>query len=237
MLYGAPVMLLLTFIAWWVLVRLFMKDDVRLPQENVEPAKNEIAREFRLKRWTVVVILSVTLLLWLTSPIHKLNAAAVSAIPLVLLPMTGILKAEDIRSIGWDTLMLVAGGLALGIGLQQTGLLDHYAGAIAALHVPRIAFYFLLGYATMFFSNIMSNTATSTVIIPLGVSILPGNVREICMIVGLAASTALFLPVSTPPNAIAYSTGMIEQKDFRIGGLLIGLLGPAIIVLWVLLIT
>jgi sodium-dependent dicarboxylate transporter 2/3/5 len=237
MLYGAPVMLLLTFIAWWVLVRLFMKDDVRLPQENVEPAKNEITREFRLKRWTVVVILSVTLLLWLTSPIHKLNAAAVSAIPLVLLPMTGILKAEDIRSIGWDTLMLVAGGLALGIGLQQTGLLDHYAGAIAALHVPRIAFYFLLGYATMFFSNIMSNTATSTVIIPLGVSILPGNVREICMIVGLAASTALFLPVSTPPNAIAYSTGMIEQKDFRIGGLLIGLLGPTIIVLWVLLIT
>jgi sodium-dependent dicarboxylate transporter 2/3/5 len=237
MLYGAPVMLLLTFIAWWVLVRLFMKDDVRLPQENVEPTKNEITREFRLKRWTVVVILSVTLLLWLTSPIHKLNAAAVSAIPLVLLPMTGILKAEDIRSIGWDTLMLVAGGLALGIGLQQTGLLDHYAGAIAALHVPRIAFYFLLGYATMFFSNIMSNTATSTVIIPLGVSILPGNVREICMIVGLAASTALFLPVSTPPNAIAYSTGMIEQKDFRIGGLLIGLLGPTIIVLWVLLIT
>jgi sodium-dependent dicarboxylate transporter 2/3/5 len=83
----------------------------------------------------------------------------------------------------------------------------------------------------------MSNTATSTVLIPLGMSILPGNVREISMIIGLAASTALFLPVSTPPNAIAYSTGMIEQKDFRIGGLLIGLLGPTIIVLWVLLIT
>jgi sodium-dependent dicarboxylate transporter 2/3/5 len=127
--------------------------------------------------------------------------------------------------------------LALGIGLQQTGLLDHYAGRIAALHVPAVAFFFLLAYATMFLSNIMSNTATSTVLIPLGMSILPRNLREVCMIIGLAASTALFLPVSTPPNAIAYDTGLIEQRDFRIGGLLIGLLGPALIVVWVLLIT
>jgi sodium-dependent dicarboxylate transporter 2/3/5 len=46
----------------------------------------------------------------------------------------------------------------------------------------------------------------------------------------------LFLPVSTPPNAIAYSTGLIEQKDFRLGGLLMGLLGPALIIGWVLFI-
>ena len=57
------------------------------------------------------------------------------------------------------------------------------------------------------------------------------------MVVGLSASTALFLPVSTPPNAIAYSTGFIEQKDFQFGGALIGLLGPALIILWVLLIS
>ncbi len=56
------------------------------------------------------------------------------------------------------------------------------------------------------------------------------------MIVGLSASTALFLPVSTPPDAIAYSTGLIEQKDLRLGGLLVGLRGPALIIAWVLLI-
>jgi len=67
-------------------------------------------------------------------------------------------------------------------------------------------------------------------------AILPGNSIEASMIVGLSASTALFLPVSTPPNAIAYSTGLIEQKDLRLGGLLVGLLGPALIIAWVLLI-
>lgn len=103
--------------------------------------------------------------------------------------------------------------------------------------MPDLVFYFLLAYATMLFSNIMSNTATSTVLIPLGMAILPNNQVEIAMIIGLSASTALFLPVSTPPNAIAYSTGFIEQKDFKYGGILIGLLGPALITLWVLLIT
>lgn len=138
---------------------------------------------------------------------------------------------------GWDTLILVAGGLSLGTALQHTGLLDLYAGRITAFEVPDLALLFLLAYTTMLFSNIMSNTATSTVLIPLGMAILPTHQIEVAMIIGLSASTALCLPVSTPPNAIAYSTGFIEQKDFRIGGILIGLVGPALIVLWVLLVT
>jgi sodium-dependent dicarboxylate transporter 2/3/5 len=89
----------------------------------------------------------------------------------------------------------------------------------------------------MLFSNVMSNTATSTVLIPLGMAILPEQKTEVAIIIGLAASTALFLPVSTPPNALAYSTGLIEQKDLRVGGVLIGVLGPALIVTWVLLVA
>jgi sodium-dependent dicarboxylate transporter 2/3/5 len=193
--------------------------------------------DFIVKRWTVTIILLVTLALWLTSPFHHLGAAAVSVVPLVFLPLAGILKGTDIRAIGWDTLILVAGGLALGTGLQQTGLLDLYAGRIASLQVPHVVFFFLLAYATMLFSNVMSNTATATVLIPLGMAILPEYAVEVCMIIGLSASTALFLPVSTPPNAIAYSTGLIEQRDLRLGGSLIGFLGPAIIVLWVMLIS
>jgi sodium-dependent dicarboxylate transporter 2/3/5 len=43
------------------------------------------------------------------------------------------------------------------------------------------------------------------------------------------------LPVSTPPNAIAYATGLLDQKDLRVGGIVIGVLGPALIILWVLM--
>jgi sodium-dependent dicarboxylate transporter 2/3/5 len=235
--YGLPLTVFLTILSWWVLVKLFMKKDENLSPGEIVIANSEVSADFRSKRLTVVIILSVTLLLWLTSPIHNLPAAAVSAVPLVFLTLTGILKGEDVRAIGWDTLILVAGGLALGTGLQQTGLLEIYAAKIASLEVPHVVFFFLLAYATMLFSNIMSNTATATVLIPLGMAILPQYSIEVAMIIGLSASTALFLPVSTPPNAIAYSTGMIEQKDLRIGGSLIGLVGPAVIVLWVMLVS
>ena len=178
-------------------------------------------------RLVVIIVLAVTVLLWLTSPWHELSAAAVSAVPLVALTLSGILKGEDVRAMGWDTLILVAGGLSLGIGLQQSGLLDLYAGRIASLSVSPVGLYFLLAYATMLFSNILSNTATCTVLIPLGMAILPGNKLEVAMIIGLASSTALFLPVSTPPNAIAFSTGMIEQKRSEDRRLVNWIVGPS----------
>jgi sodium-dependent dicarboxylate transporter 2/3/5 len=229
--------LVLTFIAWLVLVKLFMKKTEVI--SSIESDGKEVVENptNKLQRWVVIITLGVTILLWLTSPLHGLGAAAVAAVPLVIFPLTRIITGEDIRAMGWDTLLLVAGGLSLGSALQHTGLLDLYAGRIASLEVPQVLFFLLLAYATMLFSNIMSNTATSTVLIPLGMAIFPESQIEVAMIIGLSASTALFLPVSTPPNAIAYSTGLIEQKDFRIGGALIGLLGPALIVLWVLLIS
>jgi sodium-dependent dicarboxylate transporter 2/3/5 len=231
--YGLPLALFLTLLAWRILVRPYMKRTSHVAVE-APSAAGDVPPDFRRKRLTVLVILVVTLALWLTGPLHGLGATAVSVIPLVLLPMTGILRGEDVRSIGWDTLLLVAGGLALGAALKQTGLLNLYAGRIASLGVPPLAFYALLAYATMLLSNVMSHTATSAVFIPLGMTILPANPVEVCMVIGLSASTALFLPVSTPPNAIAYSTGLIEQKDFRLGGMLVGVLGPALIIAWVL---
>ena len=70
--------------------------------------------------------------------------------------------------------------------------------------------------------------------LPVAVALLSGRELEMCLILGLCGSCALLLPVSTPPNAIAYSTGEIETRDLRPGGLLIGLLGPSLIITWVL---
>ena len=234
--FGMPIAILLTFISWWVLVKLFMKvvEPISIEEKNTSKGVDDT---MKTQRNIVIGVLIVTLIMWLSTPLHGIRAAAVSAIPLVVLTLTGILKGADIRAMGWDTLLLVAGGLSLGIGLQETGLLNIYAERIATIEVSDTVFLLILAYATMIFSNIMSNTATSTVLIPLGMAILPNMQLEVAMIIGLSASTALFLPVSTPPNAIVYSTGLIEQKDLRLGGILIGLLGPALIVSWVLLVA
>ena len=94
----------------------------------------------------------------------------------------------------------------------------------------------IFAIATVFFSNIMSNTATVTIMVPAA-SLMPGvDTIQLALVIGLCASCALFLPVSTPPNAIAYSTGLVKQSQFRLGGMLIGLGGPILIILWVLLV-
>lgn len=237
MMYGIPLALVLNAISCFVLIIMFVKDNTPIPMDFLENKKISNSSEIRIQRKIVIAIIAATVVLWLTSSLHGLSVAAVSAIPIVFLTLTGVLTGKDVQGLPWDTLFLVAGGLSLGVALQHTGLLNHYADQMKTLDVNESVFILILAYATMLFSNIMSNTATSTVLIPLGMAILINLKSEVALIIGLAASTALFLPVSTPPNAIAYSTGMLEQKDFRVGGILIGLLGPGLVILWVMLIS
>lgn len=82
----------------------------------------------------------------------------------------------------------------------------------------------------------MSNTATVALILPIAVSILPDHEVAVCLVIGLSASCVLLLPVSIPPNAIVHATGEVRTRDFRPGGLLIGILGPSIIIAWVMVI-
>jgi len=235
MIYGLPISLALTAISCIVLIRLFIKDNTPISINFLQDQQIERTKEEKMQRTIVLIIIIVTVLLWLTTTIHGIKVGAVSAVPLVFLTLTGILKSKDVQGLPWDTLLLVAGGLSLGMALQNSGLLEHYAQQLRNIEVHYIILMFILAYLTMVFSNVMSNTATSTVLIPLGIAILIGFEKPIAIIIGISASTALFLPVSTPPNAIAYSTGFLKISDFRIGGLLVGLLGPLLAVLWVLL--
>jgi len=237
MIYGLPLALLLTAISCFVLIRVYIKDKQPLALDFLHIQLDALSNKERMKRFTVIVIITITVILWLTTSFHGLKVAAVSAIPLVFLPLTGILKNKDVQGLPWDTLLLVAGGLSLGMALLHSGLLDYYAIYIKQMEVNAIILLFFFAFLTMILSNVMSHTATSTVLIPLGMAILVSSQSEIAIIIGLAASTALFLPVSTPPNAIAYSTGMLEIKDFRTGGILVGVLAPILIVLWILFVS
>ena len=135
--------------------------------------------------------------------------------------------------------MLVAGGLSLGAAVVDTGLAERLASGLTlltGLGVDVLTFA-VLALVTVLLSNVMSNTATVSLVLPIAVALLPGREVETCLILGLSASCALMLPVSTPPNAVAFATGEIETRDLRPGGLLIGLLGPALIIAWVLVVA
>ena len=234
---GVPLALLLILISWAMLARLYISDNSPISIEFLRNNQPELQPNQKRDRRIVLVIFIVTVLLWTSSSLHQLSVSAVSAVPLVFLTMTGILKAPDMRRLPWDTLMLVAGGLSLGLALQNTGMLEYFASGITQSGFSTVLLYFIFAFSAMIFSNVMSNTATSTILIPLGIFLMPEEAERIAIIIGLAASTALLLPVSTPPNAIAYSTGLLQQKDFLPGGLMMGLIGPLLIVLLVMLLN
>ena len=85
--------------------------------------------------------------------------------------------------------------------------------------------------------NLLASLPAADASMPVAVALLPGREMEMCLILGLSASCALLLPVSTPPNAVAFSTGLIKTVDLRGPGVFAGLLGPLLAVCWVLLLS
>lgn len=237
MMVGVPVALALVFAAWLLLLRLYpaTMSEVRLDPRALQSPQLPGRRE----RVIVAAISLVTVALWITTPLHGVHVAAISLIPIVGLTMTQVLGAADVRGLPWDTLMLVAGGLSLGAAVVDTGLADRLAMHLGFLTGvgSEVLVFAVLALVTVILSNFMSNTAAVALIVPVAVALLPGRELGVCLVLGLSASCALLLPVSTPPNAVAFATGEIQTRDLRPGGLLIGLLGPALIVGWVWLIA
>ncbi|MFV0237968.1 MAG: SLC13 family permease [Flavobacteriales bacterium] len=236
MLFGLPIALLLILIFWKVLVYKYTPKVESLSMDFLKKSSGKLSKESILRRNIVLSILGLTMFLWLTSKtLHNIPVSAVSGIPIIFFTMFGIVTAEDVRKLPWDTLMLVAGGLSLGLAIRETGLAEHFVNQLKDVSLNFYLLVFVFAFATVIFSNIMSNTATTTILVPIASILVIDKPLVLPLIIGLCASTALFLPVSTPPNAIAFSTGLLKQKDFRLGGVFIGVLGPILIILWLFL--
>jgi len=237
MVFAVPVAIVLTVASCVTLILFFLRDNTPIKPELIECKPVEQSENLTGKRRIVITVLIVTILFWLTGSYLGITVASVTAIPLVVFTLTGVISGNEVRTLPWDTLLLVAGGLSLGVALQQTELLNYYSTKIVALGFNPITVLIILAYMAMLIANFMSASAIVTVLIPLAFVILPSLQKEVAIILALVTSTGIFLPVSDIPTAIAYSTGYLDQKDFRIGGTVTGVLGPLLIMLWVIFVS
>lgn len=226
--FGVPIMIGLLIIAWIVLWTIYkpQKKDI-----NLKATKERIDG----RGWYVIIIFIVTILLWLTEKIHGIPTAIVALIPAIAFTATGLLMRSDINSLEWNILILIAGGIALGLGMQKTGLDKIIVNLIPVGGNTIIA---VLAITTILFSTFMSNTAAANLLLPVGISFAMalagsdvGMVTNVAIGVALSASLAMALPISTPPNVIAYSKGEIETKDFWLAGGIIGFIGLIVVII------
>jgi len=236
MLLGIPPALVLFFLTWIFLCLRFPASEAIVPFSLSHPDRGDEKGSPDKSLLLVMMVFIVTVCLWITTTWHGIPSAVVSLLPLVAFTTFRILGEEDIRGLQWDVLLLIAGGLSLGVGVTQTGLADWIvAGIPSAEVVGTTPLVLAQTYLTTLFSNLISNTAAANVFIPIGITALPDQNQLIAVSIALGASLAMVLPVSTPPNALAFATKRLRIKDFIVCGIWIGLVGPLLCVLWNLL--
>ncbi|AXX88455.1 SLC13 family permease [Malaciobacter marinus] len=185
------------------------------------------------KKSLVILVFIITILLWLTGPLHLVPTTVVALFPIVIFTIFGIITSDDIKEIRWDVIILIIGGLALGSGVVKTGLDEWLGLQINLQNLNLFLIVCLFSMIVIWVSNFMSNTAATNIMLPLIVALVSSMgesiVSYVVISVALCASCAMILPVSTPPNAIAFSTGKLNSKDFIFIGLVAAIVGPVFI--------
>ncbi|GJM17938.1 MAG: di- and tricarboxylate transporter [Phycisphaeraceae bacterium] len=138
------------------------------------------------------------------------------------------------RGVPWGILILLGGGFSLANAITSTGLDAAIARSLTVFHgVPDLALVFAVVATIVALTELTSNTATTTALIPiLGAAAPAMGIDPIRLLVPatIAASYAFMLPVATPPNAIAFSTGKLEIRDMARTGLPLNIIGVFIAV-------
>ena len=230
MAFMVPLTLLLLFIAWVMLLKLFPFKADRIDLKIEGETK---------KDWQSIVVyvtFAVTVLLWVLDKSVGVNSNVVAMLPVGVFAICGILTKRDLEEINWSVLWMVAGGFALGVALQETGLAKTLIATIPFASWPAVIMVIGSGLICYAMANFISHTATASLLVPIlaavgssmevAENLAPlGGVTTLLIGVAIGSSLGMVLPISTPPNAIAASTGMIEQKDMVKTGLIMGVCG------------
>ena len=233
MLRFVPIVVIMIIFSWWLLQVLFpfKAKDVKIV---IEPSEHH---EMDWKFWVVTVTFIVTILLWMTGELTHLNSNVVALIPFAVFALTGVFTREDFTKIDWHVLWTVAGGFAIGTALNKTGLAAALVESIPFGSWSAVAVLIIAGLLGWLLSNFISHSSAANLLIPIlavvGTAMSEqlgafGGVTTLLVCVAASTSFAMLLPISTPPNAIACSTGLIKTNDMVKVGLIVGLLGVAL---------
>ena len=222
-----PFVIVMLIIAWFFLLLFFPFKAKEIKLEINADRK----KDFHF--WVVAATFVITIVLWLI-PEKKtgLNSNEVALIPFAVFVATGVFSKNDFKEINWDVLWMVAGGLALGTALMKTGLAKVLVDTIPFATMPALVVIIVSGIVGYAIANFLSHTSAANLLLPILATVATAvDLRAFggsaALLVGLAISTsvAMIRPISTPPNAIASSTGLVETKDMAKMGVMMGLVG------------
>ena len=238
MAFGIPFVIIMLLVAWVILVKMFP-----ISQPSLDLSK-ELKGKFLKTPKAIIVYITfiVTILMWIIpKEYHGLDSNSVAIIPIAVFSVTGVITKKDLKAMSWDVLWLVAGGFALGVALSETNLAKDMINAIPFASWDAVVLLIGASCICLFMATFMSHTATASLLVPILAGVAGAmlsaqsmdNAGAVALLVTIAfaSSLGMALPISTPPNAMAYATGLVEQKGMAISGTILCILGLIITIL------
>ena len=249
---GVPLVVVLLIITFFLLKIIYpyksvgkMEDAKDLIDEKLQ-ALGQLTTGEKL----VLTIFSLTAFSWIFStqlnqllPVPVLNDSVIAMgggllmfmVPLSFSQKTFVLPWDDAERLPWGILILFGGGLSLAKALEKVEIVQMISDAVTHYQgVPYWLIIIILTTLVIFMTEVMSNTALATIMIPVVISIGQGlNIDPLLLAipVALAASCAFMMPVATPPNAIVFSSGHIRMKEMTRAGIFLNVISIGIILL------
>lgn len=225
MLIGVPGAVGMVMVAWALLLWMY-RGRVTKVEFDASPLVIPASPAVLLVSATI----AVTILGWITNSLHGFSSGTVALIPLVLLFGFGVLQVKDLRGLSWDVLLIMGGGLCLGRVIEVSGL-DRWIVQVLPLGTlgeTGLLVAFVVLACVM--SSIMSNTATANLLIPVVLGMSLGSVTGILIAIAFSCTMAMPLPISTPPNALAFSSQQLTVRQMLVPGTCIMVIGVALMV-------
>ena len=217
MMFMFPLVIILLFISWRILLKMFP-----FTQKTIE-LKIDGGMKKGFHANVVIITFFVTVALWLLDSVTGINSYTVAMIPFMVFALTGVINKRDLEQINWSVIWMVAGGFALGYGLNSSGLAANAVESIPFGEFSPMLILLMGGAICYLLSNFISNSATAALLMPI-LAIVCGAMGDKLAPIAIAASSAMILPISTPPNALAFATGYVKQNEMAKMGVIMGII-------------
>ena len=227
MLFALPFVVVMLGFLWLLLLRLFP-----IHKEEVVDLKMKVSFRQDWEALVVYVTFPLTVVLWLLDFVHGMNAYLVAMIPVAVFSVTSIIDKEELRKMRWDILWLMAGGQALGLAIDRTGLSESLISAMPLEDYAPLAVIAVAAIVPLVLSNFISNTATANLLMPVMIALgtsMPalvevGGIRFLILVTTFGCSLGMAMPISTPPNALSHGR-LVRSKDMMKVGAIVGVTG------------
>jgi sodium-dependent dicarboxylate transporter 2/3/5 len=251
LIFGLPFSFALLYITYIITIKLIFPNNLGTIKGSASLIEGEIKNlgKFSAQEKSVLLIFIFTALLWIfREQINRIDflknlndsiIALIGAFLLFIVPSERkgktLLNWNDMAQLPWGILLLFGGGLSLASGMEKAGVLDNIGSWATQLNLGNgILMMLLLTSIALFLTEVMSNVALATVFIPIVCIIaesMEKNALYFSIPITIAASCAFMMPMSTPPNAIVFSSGHIRIADMAKTGLILNLVSVILITL------